>query len=60
MRNKFLQFILISPDSASWELAPNVGANEKIQNLTPAPGNRTLDLKIVRPTLYLKTMDTTQ
>ena len=40
-------------------LAPNVWANEKIPKLTPAPGNRTRDLKIARPTLYLKTTDTT-
>ena len=40
-------------------LAPNVWANEKIPKLTPAPGNRTRDLKIARPTLYLTTTDTT-
>ena len=40
-------------------LAPNVWANEKIRKLTPAPGNQTQDLKITRPTLYLKTTDTT-
>ena len=36
-------------------LAPNVWANAKIPKLTPAPGNRTRDHKIARPTLYLKT-----
>ena len=40
-------------------LVPNVWANEKIPKLTPAPVNRTQDLKIARPTLYLKTTDTT-
>ena len=40
-------------------LAPNVWANEKISKLTPAPGNRTRDLKIARSTLYLTTTDTT-
>ena len=40
-------------------LVPNVWANEKIPKLTPAPGYRTQDLKIARPTLYLTTMDTT-
>ena len=34
-------------------LAPNLWANGKISTLTPAPGNRTRDLKIARPTLYL-------
>ena len=38
---------------------PNVWANEKIQKLTPAPVNRTQDLKIERQTLCLTTMDTT-
>ena len=41
-------------------LAPNVWTNEKIPKLTPAPGNRTWDLKIARPTLYLTTMDATK
>ena len=40
-------------------LARNVWANEKIPKLTPAPENRTRDLKIARPTLYLTTTDTT-
>ena len=40
-------------------LVPNVWANEKIPKLTLAPGNRTRDLKIARPMLYLMTTDTT-
>ena len=39
-------------------LAPNVWANEKISKLTPVPGNRTRDINIARPTLYLTTTDT--
>ena len=39
-------------------LAPNVWANEN-SKLTPAFGNQTRDLMIVRLTLYLTTMDTT-
>ena len=45
-------------------LAPNVWANEKsppkkIPKLRPAPGTRTWDFMIVRPTLYLTTTDST-
>ena len=40
-------------------LAPNVWANEEIPKLTSAPGNRTRDLMIARPTLYLKITDAT-
>ena len=40
-------------------LALNVWANEKIPKLTPASGNRSGDLKIARPTLYLTFTDTT-
>ena len=62
MRNKFLQLILISLDSASWELhqySRRMCGPMKIPKLTPAPGNRTRDLRIARPTLYLTTTDTT-
>ena len=42
LRNKFLQLILISLDSASWELhqysCRNVWANEKSQSWDPLPG----------------------
>ena len=64
LRNKFLQlsytklsrFCFLGTTPA---LAPNVWANEKIPKLTPAPMNRTQDLKTARPTLYLLTTDTT-
>ena len=59
LRNKFLQFILISRFcflGTTPVLAPNVWANEKIPKLTTTPGNRTRDLNIARPTLYLTTV----
>ena len=40
-------------------LALNVWANEKIPKWTPSPGNRTRNLKIARPMLYLRTTGTT-
>ena len=43
LRNKFLQLILISLDSASWELhqySLRICGPMKISNLTPAPRNR--------------------
>ena len=62
LRNEFLQLILISLDSASWELHKYsrriCGPMKKIPMLTPAPRNRTRDLKTARPTLYLTTTDT--
>ena len=64
LRNKFQKLILMSLDSASWELHQYsrrmCGPMKKIPKLTPAPGNRTWDLKITRPTLYLTTTDTTR
>ena len=62
LRNKFLQLILISLDFASWELhqfSGRIRGPMKIPKLRPAPGTRTRDLMIVRPTLYLTTTDTT-
>ena len=62
LRNMFLQLILISLDSTSWELhqhSSRMCGPMKIPKLTPAPGNRTWDLMIARPTLYLTTTDTT-
>ena len=58
LRNKFLQFILISLDSASWELHQysrrmcGPMKNPKVQT-------RSWDLMIARPTLYITTTDTT-
>ena len=63
LRNKFLKLILISLDSASWELhkySRRMCGPIKILKLTLAPGNRTQDLKIARPRLYLTTTDTTR
>ena len=62
LRNKFLQLILISYDSASWELhqySHRMCGPIKIPKLTPAPGTRTRGLMIARPTLYLTTTVTT-
>ena len=63
LRNKFLELItlLISLDSASWELHPysrRLCGPMEIRKLTAAPGNRTQDLLIVSPTLLLTTTDT--
>ena len=61
MRNKFLELMLISLNSASWELhqySRRMCGPMKISKLTPAPGNRTRDPMIVRPMLYLTTTDT--
>ena len=55
LRNKFLQLILISLDSASWELRLRW---MKIPKLAPTPENGTVGLKIARPTLHLTTTDT--
>ena len=61
LRNKFLQLILMFLDSASWELHQYsrrmCEPMKKIQKLTPAPENRTRDLKIAKPTLYLTKID---
>ena len=50
LRNKFLQNMLISLDSAAWELARNVWANENVKVDTD-PGNQTWDLITARPTI---------
>ena len=63
LRNKFLQLILISLDSASWELHQYtcwMSGPMKIPKLTPALGNQTQDLMIARLTIYLMTTDTTK
>ena len=62
LRNKFLHLLPISLASASWELHQYLRrmlGPMKITKLTSTPGNRTRDLKIARPTLYLTTTDTT-
>ena len=59
--NKFIQLVLISLDSASWKLyqySRRMFGPMKIPKLRPAPGTRTRDFMIVRPTLYLTTTDT--
>ena len=63
LRNKFLQLILISLDSTSWELyqySRRMSGPMKIPTLTSAPRHQTRDLMIPRPILYLTTTDTTQ
>ena len=63
LRNKFLQLILISLNSASSELHQYsnrmYGPLKKSQSQHPLPRNRTWDLKIARLALYLTTKDTT-
>ena len=62
LRNKFLQLTLISLDSASWELQQYLrrmcGPMKNLKDDTRSR-NRTRDLKISRPPLYLTTTDTT-
>ena len=61
LRNKFIQLILNSRDSASLELhqySRRMCGPMKIPKLTPAPRARTRDLMILRPTRYLRKSDT--
>ena len=63
LRNKFLQLILISLDSASWELhqySRRMCGPMKNSKVETRSQERTWDLMIARPTLYLTTTDTTQ
>ena len=55
LRNKFLRLKVISLDFAFWDLhqySHRMCGPWKTPKLTPAPGNRTRDLKIAKPTLY--------
>ena len=62
LRNKVLQLILISLDSASWELhqySRRIWGPVKNPKIETRSWDSTRDVMIARPTLYLTTTDTT-